>query len=62
MLQFGSGYGGGSLTPQALRDFKKAFISAMQLVLGVYPQVKLELDDNGVALLPGPTHIQAALF
>ena len=58
MMQFGSGYGGGELTSQAVRDFKKAFLSAMQMVLGVYPTLKLEVTETGVALLPGATHVQ----
>ena len=57
MMQFGSGYGGGERTSQAVRDFKKAFLSAMQMVLGVYPTLKLEVTDTGVVLLPGATHV-----
>jgi hypothetical protein len=58
MMQFGSGYGGGELTGQAVRDFKKAFLNSMQMVLGVYPTLKLEVTETGVALLPGATSVQ----
>jgi hypothetical protein len=58
MMQFGSGYGGGELTSRAVRDFKKAFLNSMQMVLGVYPTLKLEVTETGMALLPGARHVQ----
>jgi hypothetical protein len=57
MMQFGSKYGSGVITGQVIRDFKKSFLTNMQLVLGVYPSLKLEVTDTGVALLPGATHV-----
>lgn len=58
MTQFGTGYGGGILTSQAVRDFKKAFLTNMQMVLGVYPSLRIEIDEKGVILTPGRTHVQ----
>lgn len=65
MLQFGSGYS--TPTEQAVRDFKKAFLRALKLVLVVYPQAAVEVSETGLVLLPSPPHIspkaiQAALF
>lgn len=50
MMQFGSDYG--TETAQAVRDFRKAFLKALKLVLVVYPQATVDVDDAGVALLP----------
>lgn len=55
MLQFGSSYG--SELDQAVRDFKKAFLRALKMVLLVYPQAAVEVSDAGLVLLPSPTHI-----
>ena len=65
MMQFGSGYN--TATEQAVRDFKKAFLRALKLVLVVYPQAAVEVSETGLVLLPSPPHvlpktIQAALF
>lgn len=57
MMQFGSGFGGGTVDNQAIRNFRKAFLGAMQLVLGVYPALKVELHDDGISLLPSPSHV-----
>ena len=60
MLQFGAGYGGGVVDAQAIRNFRnKAFLPAMQLVLGIYPELRVELHEDGMALLPSPPHIAA---
>lgn len=56
MMQFGSDYS--SADPgQAVRDFKKAFLRALKLVLAVYPQARVEVGDTGLVLLPSPTHV-----
>lgn len=56
MGQFGSGFNTTDLA-QAVRDFKKAFINALKLVLIVYPQARVEVTDEGLILMPSPTHI-----
>ncbi|MHB1098225.1 MAG: replication protein RepA [Burkholderiales bacterium] len=61
MTQFGSGYGSGVKTEagvkQAVFDFKRAFLKALNLVLAVYPQANVEITDHGMVLLPSPPHI-----
>lgn len=65
MMQFGSGYGQGVTTEQglkqAVRDFKRAFLDALKLVLIVYPRLNCEVADNGFVLLPSPTHVPRAI-
>jgi len=66
MMQFGSGFNTADMG-QAVRDFKKAFLRALKLVLIVYPQADLEINDSGLVLLPSRTHVlpdkaQPALF
>lgn len=63
MMQFGSSYNTSDIG-QAVRDFKKAFLRALKLVLVVYPQASLELDENGLVLLPSRPHVlrQSDLF
>lgn len=56
MMQFGSGFNTADLG-QAVRDFKKAFLRAYKLVQVVYPRVKVEFHENGLVLLPSPTHV-----
>ncbi|MGY4831848.1 replication protein RepA (plasmid) [Sphaerotilaceae bacterium SBD11-9] len=56
MMQFGSGYNMADVG-QAVRDFKKAFLRALRLVLVVYPQAKLEINENGLVLLPSRPHV-----
>lgn len=56
MGQFGSGFNMADIE-QAVRDFKKAFIRSLKMVLIVYPQVRVEVTDDGLVLLPSPTHI-----
>jgi len=53
MMQFGSSYE----TDQAARDFKKAFLRALETVKVVYPQANLEINDNGLVLLPSRPHV-----
>jgi len=66
MYQFGSGFNLTDLN-QAVRNFRKAFLTALQLVLIVYPQANVEITEKGLVLLPSRPHIlpaekQAALF
>lgn len=65
MLQFGSGYS--TELDQAIRDFKKAFLKALKLVLVVYPDANVEVHDTGLVLLPSrphilPSQVQPSLF
>ena len=64
MMQFGSNYS--SDIDQSVRDFKKAFLRALQAVLLVYPQANVNVTDTGLVLQPSPTHvpkhIQSDLF
>ncbi|CAL94658.1 protein kinase [Azoarcus olearius] len=65
MMQFGCDYG--TETGQAVRDFRKAFLKALKLVLVVYPQAQIEVGDTGLLLLPSrhhvpPTPTQGLLF
>lgn len=48
--QFGAGY-------TRLRDFRKRFIEALQLALAVYPEAKVDLDEQGLLLHPSPPPI-----
>lgn len=52
--QFGAGY---AMTEQGLRDFKRAFIRELKHVLIVYSKANARPVDNGLMLLPSPTHI-----
>ena len=59
MNQFGSNYN--SADPgQAVRDFKKAFLRALELVRLVYPQAALEIGEHGLVLLPSRPHVLPA--
>ncbi len=60
MHQFGSAYS----TESAVRDFKKAFIQALKMVLTVYSKANVEVADKGLILAPSPSHIskQGDLF
>lgn len=56
MGQLGSGFS--SADPdQARRDFKKGFLKALSLVAVVYPQANIEVQENGIVLLPSRPHI-----
>ena len=61
MMQFGSGYGTGSLNPVAIKqsvlDFKKNFLRAIKLVHTVYPEARLTYNESGLILMRSPTHI-----
>lgn len=56
MGQFGSGFNINDIE-QAVRNFKKAFITALKLVLIIYPAAKVEVANEGLILHPSPTHI-----
>lgn len=56
MGQFGSGFNTADMG-QAVRDFRKSFLRALKLVLTVYPQASVELNENGLVLLPSRPHI-----
>lgn len=53
MGQFGSSYS----TKRAVLDFKKGFLKALKMVQVCYPDVRVEVADNGLVLLPSPTHV-----
>jgi len=47
---FGSNY-------KQLKHFKQAFIEELRRVMVVYPQVRVEVTDDGLMVKPSPTHI-----
>jgi hypothetical protein len=53
--QMGSGY---AFTDQGTRDFKKAFLKALQAAHVVYPQANFEVADKGLVLLPSATSVK----
>ena len=59
MMQFGSSFNTEDMD-QAVRNFKKQFIKALQLVLVVYPQAHVEINENGFVLLPSRPHVLPA--
>lgn len=59
MMQFGSGFNTNDME-QAVRNFKKAFLTALKMVLVVYPQAGVEINDNGLVLLPSRPHVLPA--
>ena len=54
-LQFGVDYAD---TPQGRQGFKRKFIQALAKVHAVYPQLRLEVEQTGVQLIPSSTHVQ----
>lgn len=48
--QFGAGY-------SRLRDFRKRFTDALQLALAVYPDARVEVDEQGLTMHPSPPPI-----
>jgi hypothetical protein len=42
---------------QAVRNFKKAFLRALKIVLLIYRDAKVNVDDNGLVLLPSKPHV-----
>jgi hypothetical protein len=56
MMQFGTGLSISSID-QAKRDFKKAFLKALKHVLIVYPQANIDIQEDGLVLLPSRPHI-----
>lgn len=47
---FGSNY-------KQLKHFKQAFTEELRRVMVVYPQVRVDVTDNGLMVKPSPTHI-----
>lgn len=60
MMQFGSGFNTSDLE-QAVRNFKKQFLKALKLVHVVYPKANLEIHENGLVLMPSPSHVPPKL-
>lgn len=56
LLQFGSNFASPDRS-QVLRDFRKAFLTALRTVQVVYPQAKVSVGEKGVVLHPSPPHI-----
>jgi len=57
MAQFGSDY---SNNDQGLRDFRRAFIRQLKNVHYLYREARIEATDDGLVLLPSPTHVPSA--
>lgn len=53
-MQFGSEYG-------RTRDFKEAFIGHLKAVCVVYPKARVEVLEQGLKLMPSPTHVSKRL-
>lgn len=53
--QFGAGYA-------RLRDFRKRFQDALQLALAVYPDARVEVEEQGLFLHPSPPPIPERKF
>lgn len=53
--QFGAGY-------SRLRDFRKRFIEALQLALAVYPDARVDVEEQGLLLHPSPPPIPERKF
>jgi hypothetical protein len=60
MNQFGGKINADDLN-QSVRDFKKAFLTALQMVEIVYPQVKYKIEDQGFTPLPSPPSIPRSI-
>ena len=64
MMQFGSGSGNVASSEAAMRqavlDFKRGFLKSLQAVKIVYPQARLDVTDQGLVLLPSPSHVAFA--
>lgn len=55
--QFGADY---PLDVQGLRNFKKSFLLQLRAVLTVYSSARVQPGENGLTLLPSPTHVLRA--
>lgn len=53
-MQFGAGY---AESPQGKRDFKKKIIDALRKVSTVYPELRASEGNQGLILLPSPSHV-----
>ena len=56
-LSFGAGY---AETPQGKSRFRGNAIEALRRVKAVYPQLKIEIQQDGVMLYPSLTHVPKA--
>lgn len=56
-MQFGSS---SPADEQGIRDFRKAFLKALKVVLLAYPQAKIKADTQGVVLMPSRPHVLPA--
>lgn len=54
--QLGSNYSG---TSQGLRDFKKEFLKALDLVLKMYQGANVDIEKEGIRLNPSKTHVKS---
>lgn len=64
VAQFGSRFGAAKLadaetrpSAQAIRDFKKAFLQALKMVLTIYEDCNVKVGERGLILKPSPTHV-----
>ena len=53
--QFGGGF-------KALRQFKPTLIENLKLALAVYPEAMVELEPNGLRLIPSPPPVPERHF
>jgi Plasmid encoded RepA protein len=58
-LSFGAGY---AETPQGRSRFRGNVTEALRRVKSVYPQLKIEIQKDGILLYPSPTHIPRTPF
>lgn len=56
--QFGSNYAN---TKQGLRDFKREFKKALDVVLKMYRDANVDLEKQGICLKPSKTHVKSCL-
>ncbi len=53
-VSFGTGYAD---TPQGRSRFRGNAIEAFRRVVVVYPQLRIDIQDRGIVLLPSATHV-----
>jgi replication initiator protein len=54
--QFGSNY---SSSRQGMRDFKREFLKALNVVTSIYHDANVEIDDEGIVLRKSKTHVKS---
>lgn len=52
--QFGSNYAN---TPQGMRDFKREFLKALNIVTVMYQEANVEVTEDGLLLKPSRSHV-----